>query len=94
MLALRFSLPQAVARPTRMVERNTMVYRHSFMVIFSGFFEPVFYLISMSVGVAHLVGDVPGPGGKMISYAAFVAPGLLAASAMNGSSTHGPHSIW
>ena len=38
MLALRISLPASISRPTRMVERNAMVYRHTFMVIFSGFF--------------------------------------------------------
>ena len=53
--------------------------------MFSGFFEPVLYLLSLSVGVARLVGDVEGPGGTSISYVSFVAPALLAASAMNGA---------
>jgi lipooligosaccharide transport system permease protein len=85
MLALRLSLPQAIARPTRMVERNAMVYRHTFMVIFSGFFEPLFYLFSMGFGVGALVGSVALADGRSVPYAVFVAPALLASSAMNGA---------
>lgn len=67
-----------------MVERNTLVYRHTFIVIFSGFFEPLFYLLSMGFGVGAYVGNVP-VGGHPVSYAVFVAPALLASSAMNGA---------
>jgi lipooligosaccharide transport system permease protein len=67
-----------------MVERNMLVYRHTFIVIFSGFFEPLFYLLSMGFGVGALIGDVP-LGGQTVSYAVFVAPALLASSAMNGA---------
>ena len=85
MLALRISLPAAISRPTRMVERNAMVYRHTFMVIFSGFFEPLFYLFSMGLGVGSLIGKVPLGNGTSVSYVVFVAPALLASSAMNGA---------
>ena len=61
------------------------VYRHSFMVIFSGFFEPLFYLFSMGFGVGALIGNVPLGNGQSVSYAVFVAPALLASSAMNGA---------
>jgi lipooligosaccharide transport system permease protein len=71
-------------RPTHLVERNTLVYRHTFIVIFSGFFEPLFYLLSMGFGVGALIGDVP-LGGHPVPYAVFVAPALLASSAMNGA---------
>jgi lipooligosaccharide transport system permease protein len=80
----RISLPARLVRPTHLVERNMLVYRHSFMVIFSGFFEPLFYLLSMGFGVGALIGDVP-LAGRMVSYAVFVAPALLASSAMNGA---------
>ena len=73
------------ARPVRMVERNMLVYRRTFMVIFSGFFEPLFYLFSMGFGVGALVGAVQLENGASVSYAVFVAPALLASSAMNGA---------
>jgi lipooligosaccharide transport system permease protein len=85
MLALRLARPLPLSRPTRIVERNMRVYRHSFMVIFSGFFEPLFYLFSMGFGVGALIGNVPLDGGHSVPYAVFVAPALLASSAMNGA---------
>ena len=85
MLALRFASPAVLARPLRIVERNTLVYRHSFIVIFSGFFEPLFYLFSMGFGVGALVGAVQLDNGSTVAYAVFVAPALLASSAMNGA---------
>lgn len=53
-------------------------------IFISGFFEPVFFLFSMSVGVGKLVGNVEYLGSS-IEYVAFVAPALLGASAMNGA---------
>ncbi len=75
----------ATRRWQRLVERNLYVYRRGWLIIFSGFFEPLFYLLSLGIGVGKLVGDLPGPGGELVDYTAFVAPGLLAASAMNGA---------
>jgi lipooligosaccharide transport system permease protein len=72
-------------RAQRIWERNYLVYRRLWKIIFTGFFEPVFYLFSMGVGLGALIGDVTGPGGITVSYTAFVAPALMAASAMNGS---------
>ncbi len=72
-------------RAHRLLERNLLVYRRSWTIIFSGFFEPVFYLFSIGVGLGALVGDVVGPGGKPVTYTMFVAPALLASSAMNGA---------
>ncbi len=69
----------------RMLERNFLVYKRAWVVIFSGFFEPLFYLFSIGIGIGELVGDLEGPGGQPIEYAAFVAPALLASSAMNGA---------
>jgi lipooligosaccharide transport system permease protein len=67
------------------LERAFRVYRRSWVVIFSGFFEPLFYLFALGTGLKHLVGTVIGPGGHPISYTAFIAPALLASSAMNGA---------
>ena len=68
-----------------LVERNVRVYRREWLVLVSGFLEPVFYLFSIGIGVSKLVGDVALPGGQVVSYTAFVAPAMLAASAMNGA---------
>jgi lipooligosaccharide transport system permease protein len=72
-------------RGRRLVERNARVYRRTWMIIVSGFFEPLFYLLSIGIGVGALVGTVVGPDGEPVSYRAFVAPALLAASAFNGA---------
>jgi lipooligosaccharide transport system permease protein len=61
-------------------ERNLMVYRRAWMTIFSGFFEPLFYLFSLGIGLGHFVGRVHG-----VSYASYIAPALLASAAMNGA---------
>ena len=55
------------------------------LVILSGFFEPVFYLLSIGIGFGALVGGVQSPSGESISYAAYIAPALLAVAAMNGA---------
>jgi lipooligosaccharide transport system permease protein len=68
----------------RMLERSYLVYRRIWLLIFSGFFEPVFYLFSIGIGIGKLVGDVT-VNGQAVEYAAFVAPALLGASAMNGA---------
>jgi lipooligosaccharide transport system permease protein len=59
--------------------------RSSWFIVFSGFFEPVFYLLAFGFGIGQLIGEVAGPGGELVSYAAFIAPALLASSAMNGA---------
>jgi len=78
-------IPLGGRNATRVIERNLLVYRRTWMVVFSGFFEPVFYLFAIGVGIGQLVGDVSTGTGAPVSYAEFVAPGLLAASAMNGA---------
>jgi len=71
-------------RSMRLVERNLMVYRHLWGVLVSGFFEPLFYLFSVTIGLGELVGDIQLASGEFVSYATYVAPALLASSAMNG----------
>ena len=68
------------------IERGFKVIRsQNWIIIVSGFFEPVLYLLSMGLGLGAMIGTVLGPGGRPISYAAFIAPALLATSAMNGA---------
>jgi lipooligosaccharide transport system permease protein len=67
-----------------LVQRNYIVYRGAWWIFLSGFLEPVFYLFSIGVGVGALVQGFTYQGAA-IPYAEFVAPGMLAAAAMNGS---------
>jgi lipooligosaccharide transport system permease protein len=71
-------------RALRLVERNVLVYRRGWVFLVTGFFEPFFYLLSIGLGLNHLVGGLEA-GGRVVAYTAFVAPGLLATSAMNGA---------
>lgn len=65
--------------------RNFLSARRHPMVFFGGFLEPVFYLFSLGVGLGALVDTVTGPNGTPVAYIEFVAPAMLAASAMNGA---------
>jgi lipooligosaccharide transport system permease protein len=64
----------------RVVERNVLAYRRQWYLFASGFAEPFLYLLSIGIGVGHLVGEIDG-----VSYRAFVAPGMMAAATMNGA---------
>jgi lipooligosaccharide transport system permease protein len=68
-----------------LIERHARAYRHAWWVLLSGFFEPLFYLLSIGVGIGGLVGTVTGPGGRVVGFTSFVAPALLATSSMNGA---------
>jgi len=67
-----------------LLQRNYIAYRSAWWIFVSGFLEPVFYLFSIGVGVGQLVTGFEFHG-QVIPYAEFVAPGMLAAAAMNGS---------
>ena len=86
-LARRLIAPGALGgrRALLLIERNLRLFRRAPFVILSGAFEPFFYLLGIGFGLGALVGDLPGPDGRPIPYGVFVAPGLLAASAMNGA---------
>ena len=70
-------------------ERNLMVYRRAWMIVFSGFFEPLFYLLSLGVGLGYFIGKIHG-----VSYASYIAPALLASSAMNGAVYDATNVFW
>ena len=57
----------------------------NWLVVISGFFEPIFYLLSLGIGLGALVGTVTTSTGEPVPYAAFIAPALLATAAMNGA---------
>jgi lipooligosaccharide transport system permease protein len=85
-LVFRVLPPGLYAGRARMViERTAQVTMKQWVIIASGLLEPVFYLLAFQVGFGALVGDVAGPGGRLIPYEEFVAPALLGAAAMNGA---------
>jgi lipooligosaccharide transport system permease protein len=69
-------------RTSSLVERNALIYRRSLTPVLSSIVEPVLYLLSVGFGVGALVGKVYGVD---VRYAAFVAPGILATTAMNAA---------
>src|SRR6188472_1508115 len=87
----------APARPALggllIIERNVMVYRRTWMILFSGFFEALFYLFFFVYPLQKFIGDVTFEG-ETIEYAAFVAPALLASSAMNGAFYDATNVFW
>ncbi len=74
----------SLRRSTKLVRRNMLAYKHYWIAFVSGFFEPVFYLAAVGFGVGRFVETVPYEGAE-IPYAVFLAPGMLAASSLNGA---------
>ncbi|MGQ0824254.1 MAG: ABC transporter permease [Actinomycetota bacterium] len=71
-------------RAFRLVERNLYAYRRNWPVFVSAFVEPLFFLLSIGVGVGELAGHI-SVAGRFVDYEQFVAPGLFAVAAMNGA---------
>ncbi|HEY5652278.1 MAG TPA: ABC transporter permease [Acidimicrobiia bacterium] len=63
------------------LERHARVYKHTWRAsIISTFLNPILLLLAMGVGLGSLVDERGGPGG--LPYLTWLAPGLLAAAAM------------
>ena len=77
--------PLSARRAGHLVYRNLLVARRTWLLFVSGLFEPFFYLLSIGVGIGGLIGTVVTDTGTTLSYQQFVAPGLMAAAAMNGA---------
>ncbi|MEY4337819.1 MAG: hypothetical protein RL680_714 [Actinomycetota bacterium] len=72
-------------RVPQLLERGFIAFKSStYMIVISGFIEPVLYLLSFGYGIGKLLPTI-AVGGESIKYAAFIAPALLATSAMNGA---------
>jgi lipooligosaccharide transport system permease protein len=72
-------------RSHAIMERAYIAFKSStWMIVISGFVEPVLFLLSFGYGLNDLVGDIT-VAGQPVGYVAFIAPALLATSAMNGA---------
>jgi len=73
-------------RPGVVLERGYYALKSStWMVVASGFVEPVFYLLAFGYGIGQFIDGTTDGAGNPITYAQFIAPALLATSAMNGA---------
>ena len=81
----RSSSAMYAGRPQVLLERGWLAFRSSTWVpVFTGFVEPVLFLLAFGYGMGNLVGDI-STSSTNIDYTMFIAPGLLATSAMNGA---------
>lgn len=78
------TLPVGGFLASRLVRRNIVSGRRNWILVVSGFFEPVFYLLGLGVGVGALVGALEVDG-REVAYQEFVAPAMLASAAMYGA---------
>jgi lipooligosaccharide transport system permease protein len=86
MLSRRRSLQlPAPDRAIHLVERNAILQRRGWPVILSGFIEPLLYLLAIGFEVGALVSTRLLFNGQPLRYAVFVAPAMMASSAMNGA---------
>lgn len=77
-------LKRLLPNPIPGFERNVLWFRNQALILATGVLEPVFYLLGMGLGLGNLVGDVEHAG-LPVSFATFVAAGLMASTAMNGA---------
>lgn len=82
--AAHLLMPGATGRARYVAMRNATAARNHWAIVFSGLFEPFFYLLSIGVGVSLLVGDIEVDG-RIYDYTAFVAPAMMASAAMSGA---------
>jgi lipooligosaccharide transport system permease protein len=82
----KFGSSVYAGRAGKLVERNFLAFKSSnWLVVISGFVEPVFYLLAFGLGIGKLIGGVTDGSGHTVSYAQYIVPALLATSAMNGA---------
>ena len=70
--------------------RNASMYARTWKLnLLPNFFEPVFYLMAIGVGVGAYIDQMGG-----LSYVEFLAPGLICVAAMNGASFEVTYNIY
>ena len=83
-LPSRLLPPLGSRRALLLLERNARLYLRHRVLFLTGVVEPLLFLLSIGIGLGGLVGPIR-VGDTEVPYAAFVAPALLATSAMNGA---------
>jgi len=72
-----------LVHPARFIEASARVYRRTFRgSLVSTFFNPILFLMAMGIGLGELVDRGSGTATIEVPYLTFLAPGLLAATAM------------
>jgi lipooligosaccharide transport system permease protein len=81
-----FRIPRTITwRFIRVWQRNWDVYIKTWKINFlPPILEPIFYLLAFGAGLGYLVGRL-NFAGRLISYVAFIAPGLLAINIMQNA---------
>ena len=80
------SLPYALS----VWRRNASMYARTWKLnLLPNFFEPVFYLMAIGIGVGAYIDQMGG-----VSYVEFLAPGLICVAAMNGASFEVTYNIY
>ena len=80
------SLPYSVA----VWRRNFVLYRRTWKLnILPNFFEPLFYLAAIGVGLGNYISGM-----GVESYVSFLAPALIVGAAMNGASYEGTYNAY
>lgn len=83
---MTISVPYAVS----VWKRNAAMYARTWKLnLLPNFFEPVFYLMAIGIGVGAYIDQMGG-----VSYVEFLAPGLICVAAMNGASFEVTYNIY
>lgn len=70
--------------------RNAIMYSKTWKLnILPNFFEPVFFLLGLGLGVGAYIQEIAG-----VPYSVFLAPGLIAIAAMNGASFESTYNVY
>jgi len=79
-------LDGSLQRSSSVTARNVTALRSAYwLLLVSGFFEPLLYLLTIGYGLGTMIGRIPVGDGQTVKYAVYVAPAMLASSAMTGA---------
>jgi lipooligosaccharide transport system permease protein len=79
-------LGASARRSGAVTRRNISALRSAYwLVVISGFFEPLLYLLAIGIGIGGMVDPMPLPDGHSVEYAVYLAPAMLASSTMAGA---------